>query len=175
MLYKKYNHDTQSQNSGGDDAAQTATATMMELEPATRTGRKPTKDRIYIEKSIKQIEMYKEQLIKLDEEDRVEERKKLYSKMSALQARVKRRREQIWQANTQKNFDTQFNKLVHIIADCLDYADREVICQAMVNKRKKVVQEKIQRSGSQQQVTKKQLVDEFQKFIKKDMKEGKDE
>ena len=84
-----------------------------------------------------QIEEYEREIAKMDKENKVEERKKLYCKMSALKARVKRRREAMWQSQTQSNFNTQFNKLANIIADCLEMAERDTVVNGLQAKKPK--------------------------------------
>ena len=62
----------------------------------SKRGRKPIKDDKYITESMIQIEKYEQEM--KDKQDTMSETeyKRLYSKMSALKSRVKRKREAMW-------------------------------------------------------------------------------
>ena len=62
----------------------------------SKRGRKPIKDDKYITESMIQIEKYEQEM--KDKQDTMSEAeyKRLYSKMSALKSRVKRKREAMW-------------------------------------------------------------------------------
>lgn len=99
-----------------------------------------------------------------------EEKRKLYCKMSALKARVKRRREQMWQRNTQTYFCNQFEKLTSIISDCLDCSCRDQVLKGIlggVKKRKAQCLDKIQCKATTK-ITKKDFKEGLAKFIKKE-------
>ena len=81
----------------------------------SKRGRKPIKDDKYITESMIQIEKYEQEM--KDKQDTMSETeyKRLYSKMSALKSRVKRKREAMWQKQSLSDFNTKFDSLAKII------------------------------------------------------------
>ena len=80
----------------------------------------------------------------------------LYCKMSALKARVKRKREQMWQSQSMNNTSARFTRLAQIIGDELECGCREQVMAFLANK-------KSRKAGKQSQCTR-----QGTKILKKD-------
>ena len=78
-----------------------------------------------------QIEKYEQEM--KDKQDTMSEAdyKKLYSKMSALKSRVKRKREAMWQKQSLNDFNTKFMKLATIIFEEIDNNCRDEIMMGL--------------------------------------------
>lgn len=97
-------------------------------------GRKPVKDKAYIEERTRTIKEYEKQLedhtegIKKMSEEAF---KKLYIKCSALKTRVKKRREQMFMNQDKEQFGKQFKLLCEIITNHLDGEARNDVMDAL--------------------------------------------
>ena len=66
------------------------------------------------------------------------EYKRLYSKMSALKSRVKRKREAMWQKQSLSDFNTKFDSLAKIIFEEIDFNCRDEIMLGLAQKKARV-------------------------------------
>ena len=103
-----------------------------------KRGRKPIKDDKYITESMIQIEKYEQEM--KDKQDTMSETeyKRLYSKMSALKSRVKRKREAMWQKQSLSDFNTKFDSLAKIIFEEIDINCRDEIMLGLAQKKARV-------------------------------------
>ena len=104
----------------------------------SKRGRKPIKDDKYITESMIQIEKYEQEM--KDKQDTMSdaEYKRLYSKMSALKSRVKRKREAMWQKQSLSDFNSKFVKLATIIFEEIDINCRDDIMLGLIQKKARV-------------------------------------
>ena len=83
----------------------------------SKRGRKPVEDDIYIKQSIEKIAEWERQLDEEKDKMSDKEYKLLYSKKSALQSRVKRKQEQMWQKSSANDFKVKAEGLAKIIEE----------------------------------------------------------
>ena len=95
------------------------------LTKKNNRGRRPIKDKEYIEQSLETLQMYEDQIEAAKRVSTNSRKKKmsdkelkdLYCKYSALKTRVKKRQEQVWQKQSVDSFNKKFKNLCEIITD----------------------------------------------------------